>query len=124
MAGEEEPQRFITPYYLIRDGVEETILPASSHSLVAQIMQEGSAEGAHLSAQVAGGTGSFRYAWGSWRLDAGLSGGFRSHGGSGAITLPVGVHNVILDVEDRRTREFARVQAIVNVQAPAEQLVS
>jgi hypothetical protein len=115
IGGDNEPQEFVAPYYSIlsSDGDTGEYVPASNHSLLVRIAQQGDETSVLLTALAAGSLGSLRYAWGGWRLDQGAS-GFRRLGGASSLRLAdPGIHNIVVDVEDTVTKAFARAQVMV-----------
>jgi hypothetical protein len=120
LAGDEDPLEFIAPYYRVSGDDPDTgsFLPASDHSLSVNLSQEASEDEngqatVSITAEVSGGAGSLRYAWGAWRVDLGPSVGFQDLGSSNSVTLLPGVYNLVLDVEDTVTGAFLRQQALV-----------
>ena len=109
-AGPEEPLEYLSPYYLSADDDTGTFSPASLYSFTVGIRQAATATGTHLAANISGGSGHFRYAWSSWSL---LGQPCPSGGGTNSWDVPSGVHNIVLDVEDRVTQAFKRTQAMV-----------
>ena len=111
MEGDEEPQRFIAPNYLVISEGHYNIFPASSYSLVIHIEEELIDHGnkVRLIASVVNPDGStsnktalgqIRYTWNAWRIDEGLISGLQDYGTSNTIDLKSGAYNVILVVEN------------------------
>jgi hypothetical protein len=112
--GHDEPLEVLAPYHLLPGDDSDTgeLLPASEYSLSIQLSREETKDGVRLSAEVTGNVGSLAYAWGAWPLDRGVN-QFERLGESANVDLPPGAYNVVLDVEDRLTRAFARRQYLI-----------
>ena len=65
--GDNAPQNFIAPYYMVPDKHHWEFLPASSYSLVARIFEVQTADGTDLYASVRGGHGEYDFEWGVWK---------------------------------------------------------
>ena|SRR5215831_10031032 len=134
LKGDSEPQTFLAPHHLVSDnGVDFSLMPAGSHSLVVDIMEEDlpGLDGVRLTGILLGRNGvmdpwqlaaSADFMWVSWRFDLGFSatadrngegGGFQNHGNSYTIELPPGAYNVILKIRDRQTGAVGMIQKAV-----------
>lgn len=125
LAGTDEPQRFLAPYYLLNDGHSSLLWPASGHSLLVRIGKRETSDGVELRALVVGPRAlrDVRYHWARWRPDVGWSGRFEELSTSGDARLEAGVHNVVLTVEDRRTKAIAQTQAMIYARKSAAGVV-
>lgn len=102
--GENCPQTFITPYYLLLEGHHGGMFPASSYTLLAEMrFSEKSDGGAVVVPRVFGGSGDYTFNWAYWRPDALFEEGLVSQGARDFIELTPGVYNVMLHVKDNRT---------------------
>jgi hypothetical protein len=109
--GEYAPQTHYLPYHLSGAGHHLEFAPASEHSLMAGILEVRQADGTTLHAIVEGGSGTFDYAWGHWRIDADRV--FVDAGTGESIGVGLGVFNVILNVVDRATGVMLQTQSVV-----------
>lgn len=126
VADSEDPQTYIAPFYVTADDDTGAFWPASTYSLIAGIAMQGTGSGILLTPVIPDAfTGPFDYAWGAWRLDN-PSGGFSllSTGRSQVQLSGVGVYNVVLDIQDRKTGALTRTERVVFVPQQQEQLVS
>lgn len=111
--GSQAPQRFLAPYYLSMGNDGDGLLwPASGHSLVVDVNGEETGDEIELSAAPRGGSGLYRFAWGMWRLTS--PNGLSALGTDRQVRIPRGTAaNVIVDVEDTRTRALVRVERLL-----------
>ena len=111
--GSQAPQRFLAPYYLSMGNDGDGLLwPASGHSLVVDVNGEETGDEVALYAAPRGGSGSYRFAWGMWRLTS--PNDFSALGTDRQVRIPRGTAaNVIVDVEDTSTRALVRVERLL-----------
>jgi hypothetical protein len=112
--GPSEPLIYLAPYWRATgdEPDEGTLSPATRHSLSIEVSRSDNGAGVTLAATVTGNTGTVRHAWGRWSLASDL-GTAEVLGEGPQVSLPPGVHNVVLDVEDTVTRAFRRVEVLV-----------
>lgn len=115
LGGDEEPQTFIAPYYVTFTDHGQVVAPASSYSPVVRIAEEQAAQGVTLAAEVEGTLGPINYAWGAERLDSRDESAFVQLGSGRSVSLGPGVHDIAIDVQDKRTGAICRRGAIVYV---------
>jgi hypothetical protein len=135
--GEGSPQTFLCPYFISLNDDEGEINPASEYSLCVDIIQEnfGSSK---IRGLVRGGSGQYEYHWSRWNpddifdlfKDGKSSIPFRGDNdspkfdekdaginGISSAELPVGVHNVILIVEDKKPLPDTQTKIIKQTQS-------
>src|SRR5207249_2504512 len=118
MAGPNDPQFLITPFYLQLSGDGGIEWPASAKSIIARIV-DGSRAG-DLNAIVLYGdelasSDQMELVWGAWRPD-GTSLALQPIGVGSSVRLDPGVFNVVLDIRHRGSPEqILRVQRHVFV---------
>jgi hypothetical protein len=110
--GEAALQTHYLPYYVSGTGHHSGFAAASKLSFGTGILESFDNEGADLSAIVEGGSGSFDFEWGYWRVDDEVL-AFVDAGRSDSIRVGVGIYNVILNTTDRRTGVAMQTQSTV-----------
>lgn len=112
--GHDDPLELLAPFHLqAGEGSDTgTLWPASTRSLSVRLDRVDDDDGTRLSAEVSGGSGRPRFAWGAWRLDQ-VPGEFAALGGSPTLQLAPGAYNVVLDVQDELSGAFTRCQYVV-----------
>lgn len=68
MSGPEEPQTHLAPFFVKIDNDDGSRWPASTYSLVVELVQEVTTSGVVLTAAVAPARGPLSYAWGFWNI--------------------------------------------------------
>jgi hypothetical protein len=112
LAGQNAPQRFLAPYWIETGEEHPGLIPASDCSLLATIVELERADGVELWAAVAGGSGQYDLSWATWSLLLPQD-GFRELGSTLSVFVPLGVHNVALNVQDRATGAITQTQSTV-----------
>lgn len=112
MQDETALQTVIAPYYAVISGHDGFFYPATTYSLLLNIVQSNGAGGVLLQALVAGGSGSYAYEWASWSPNV-FQEGSRNLGTGLEAEVPSGVHNVVLRVTDKATNVTAQTEAMV-----------
>jgi hypothetical protein len=104
-AGENSPQTFLAPYYLLDHGEHSEHVPASAHSItVLMVFSDSSKNGTvEVSALIIGGSGEYIYNWGYWQPDSYFNQGLIQLGSLRSIFLQPGAYNIILHVLDTAT---------------------
>ena len=110
----------LLPYFLTQTGHHRGLYPASTHSLLVDILQRNSAYGAELGTVILGGSGSFRVEWFSWQPDTVLIGdGIARHGEGLVIRVGPGVYNMTAVVHDVRYGAHVEFSKLLFVPIPA-----
>lgn len=122
-------QHYLSPYYLVADGDDLVLTSGCSYSLVISYGIVAKPDGgAAVTAVVDGGSGSYLFDWAMLALDD-LGDGSIEGLGSGTteerriddtraltlstVTLPPGVHNLMVNAKDRETGAFKHHQQFV-----------
>lgn len=120
--GENCPQKFITPYYLLLEGHHGGMFPASSYSLRVEMrFSEKRDGGAVVVPRVFGGSGDYTFNWAYWRPDVLFEEGLVGRGARESIELLPGVYNVMLHVKDNRTGVVQLHESMAFVKGDADQ---
>jgi len=114
-ADENVVQTRLMPYYMITNDDFALVAPASSHSFIVNIDQTVNRAGIDLRAVVTGGSGNYSYHWARLSPISVWSEGMQDLGSDDQVQLDVGLHNVVLMVQDKLTG--ARFQTELNVYA-------
>ena len=114
-ADENVVQTRLMPYYMITDDDFAVVAPASAHSFIVNIDQTVTRAGIDLRAVVTGGSGNYTYHWARLSPISVWSEGMQDLGSDDRVRLDVGLHNVVLMVQDKLTG--AGFQTELNVYA-------
>lgn len=128
--GDNTPQAYLSPFYLVNEHDNFTLASASKYSLlVAFEVKAGEQSESIITAHVDGGSGNYDFNWATLKLEdawneqgiqvrgSGSSGEEKTDDGStsatSTITLDPGVYNVMVNVRDRATGAFRHYQHYV-----------
>lgn len=108
-----EAVSFLVPMRLSIGGHHGTLTPASRHSLSVEIFERASSGSLELMADVRGGSGKFRYAWGWSEIDDFIRTNEQRLGSSAAVRLTPGSRHVTVKVLDLLTGVSATCERMV-----------
>lgn len=110
------PQAYYSPYYIQRVGHHGSMRVASAHSLMVDVLQQATADGAvTVRAAVSGGSGTYLYEWYRYSVVDFADTGLEACGTAETMELGRGYFNIILRVSDPQTDQVMQIERTIYV---------